>query len=90
MRSTKISAQLLKRQVFSDFKRPSKVFENIADLQFVPGVSYSKEIDLKIRQEVTKLFGEGTSIQLHNVSTIKRPESVKRKYIYRHDQEPKT
>jgi len=33
-----LSAQLLKRQVFSDFKRPSKVFENIAELQFVPGV----------------------------------------------------
>lgn len=32
-------AQLLKRQVFSDFKRPSKVFEQIADLHFIDGVN---------------------------------------------------
>ncbi len=31
-------AQLFKRGLFSDIKRPSKVFENIADLHFVQGV----------------------------------------------------
>lgn len=33
-----IITQLLKRQVFSSIKRPSKVFEHVADLHFVDGV----------------------------------------------------